>query len=291
MWFNFHCSWGWNCVRMFRGETILIIKVLPELLHITGFLWQPHQPSTQQEEALNRLSLFFFQRVSTPERHSFNSPANSAPIQTLNVMLNKWEWEWISVRRVKKKHNSDSKTFKPFHMANRESLWAMVGVAQRCVHGVQRIRRGRWPWCHPDVQEGRVRRLTLSAVERHKGFPQRSIRPLKCWSAAWVSRGDELAVQHGENWLLIFSLWHTHGLTLTDTHRLQAWRTSKGGQSTQRETWRMKGLDEKKCRNLFRHLTQFYALDAEIIWQYFSIWSAVQSLAAALVVGRASDWK
>lgn len=65
-----------------------------------------------------------------------------------------------------------------------------------------------------------VQWLTLPAVERPRVSSEvdPASEVLECCVGI---TGDELAVQHGENQLLIFP-FDTHGLTLTDTHRLQA---------------------------------------------------------------------
>lgn len=62
--------------------------------------------------------------------------------------------------------------------------------------------------------------LTLPAVERPRASSEvdPASEVLECCVGI---TGDELAVQHGENQLLIFP-FDIHGLTLTDTHHLHA---------------------------------------------------------------------
>lgn len=65
----------------------------------------------------------------------------------------------------------------------------------------------------------RRQRLTLPAVERPRASSEvdPASEVLECCVGI---TGDELAVQRGENQLLIFP-FDTQGLTLTDTHRLR----------------------------------------------------------------------
>lgn len=122
-------------------------------------------------------------------------------------------------------------TYKSFHMASRESLWAPAWRGQRrglySAQGVQRVCCDPWLWYHPDVQEDTGSGWPCPQL-KGLGLLQKSIQPLKCWSAVWVSRGGELAVQRGGNQLLIFP-FDTHGLTPTGTVRLTDF---KDGQST-----------------------------------------------------------
>lgn len=79
------------------------------------------------------------------------------------------------------------------------------------------------------------------------GLLQKSIQPLKCWSAAWLSRGMSfpalnLSLWHTPDWH-----WQTHTVCGIDGH--QRWP------GHQRETWWMKGFD---VGNLFRHLTHIF---------------------------------
>lgn len=149
--------------------------------------------------------------------------------------------------------------------------YGTVRICAWCVHGVQRVRLLRPMAMMPSRCAGRRKqRLTLPAVERPRASSEvdAASEVLECCVGI---TGDELAVQHGENPLLIFP-FDTHTWTDTDRHTPSAdLMDFKRWPEHQSETWWMKGFDEKKCWNLFRHLTQLSALDAEIILQHFSI--------------------
>lgn len=99
--------------------------------------------------------------------------------------------------------------------------YGAVRICAWCVHGVQRVRLLQPMAMISRCAGRRKQRLTLPAVERPRASSEvdAASEVLECCVGI---TGDELAVQHGENQLLIFPFdTHTHGLTLTDTHHLQ----------------------------------------------------------------------
>lgn len=120
----------------------------------------------------------------------------------------------------------------------------------------------------PSRCAGRHRqRLTLPAVERPGASSEvdPASEVLEC--CVGITGGWARRAARGKS-ALNLSLWHTW----TDTDRRCATDGLQRWPEHQRQTWWMKGLDENKWGNLFTHLTQFSASDAETILQYvFSI--------------------